>query len=79
MNVICKTLSRRIFLGFACDDGCRLGVESNGADTRSRTPDLLITSQLLYQLSYVGTGWCSFLNEDAKYSQIMGRVQYFFA
>ena len=26
-----------------------------GADTKSRTRDLLITSQLLYQLSYVGT------------------------
>src|SRR5690606_6915897 len=45
------------------------GVEVNGADTRSRTPDLLITSQLLYQLSYVGTGRRSFLSEDAKYSQ----------
>ena len=29
------------------------GVE-NGAGTRSRTRDLLITSQLLYQLSYTG-------------------------
>ncbi len=27
----------------------------NGADTRIRTKDLLITNQLLYQLSYVGT------------------------
>ena len=26
-----------------------------GADTKRRTRDLLITSQLLYQLSYVGT------------------------
>ncbi len=26
----------------------------DGADTKSRTRDLLITSQLLYQLSYVG-------------------------
>lgn len=26
----------------------------SGADTKSRTRDLLITSQLLYQLSYVG-------------------------
>ena len=30
-----------------------LGLEF-GADTRSRTEDLLITSQLLYQLSYAG-------------------------
>ncbi len=29
-------------------------MEKNGAGTRSRTPDLLITSQLLYQLSYAG-------------------------
>ncbi len=26
-----------------------------GADSRNRTGDLLITNQLLYQLSYVGT------------------------
>ncbi len=25
-----------------------------GADERSRTPDLLITNELLYQLSYIG-------------------------
>ena len=29
-------------------------MSKNGAGTRSRTPDLLITSQLLYQLSYAG-------------------------
>ena len=28
--------------------------EVHGADERSRTADLLITNQLLYQLSYVG-------------------------
>ena len=28
----------------------------DGAGTRSRTRDLLITSQLLYQLSYTGKG-----------------------
>ena len=27
---------------------------NTGAGTRSRTPDLLITSQLLYRLSYTG-------------------------
>ena len=33
--------------------------EKNGADERTRTADLLITNQLLYQLSYVGLGpWC---------------------
>jgi hypothetical protein len=26
----------------------------NGADNRSRTYDLLITNELLYQLSYIG-------------------------
>ena len=26
----------------------------NGAGTRNRTPDLMITNQLLYQLSYAG-------------------------
>jgi hypothetical protein len=33
----------------------------NGADTTSRTRDLLITSQLLYQLSYVGTNAAHFM------------------
>ncbi len=28
---------------------------NGGADERSRTPDLLITNQLLYQLSYIST------------------------
>ena len=28
----------------------------SGADSRNRTHDLLITNQLLYQLSYAGTG-----------------------
>ena len=27
----------------------------NGADERNRTVDLLITNELLYQLSYIGT------------------------
>ena len=27
----------------------------NGANEGTRTPDLLITNQLLYQLSYIGT------------------------
>ena len=30
---------------------------NGGAGTKSRTRDLLITSQLLYQLSYTGMGW----------------------
>ena len=36
----------------------------NGADTKSRTRDLLITSQLLYQLSYVGTSGGAFYGLD---------------
>ena len=31
-------------------------VVSDGAGTRIRTADLMITNQLLYQLSYAGTG-----------------------
>ena len=31
-----------------------MGLEMTGADDRSRTDDLLITNQLLYQLSYIG-------------------------
>ena len=34
----------------------RQGHKEDGAGTRSRTRDLLITSQLLYQLSYTGKG-----------------------
>ena len=34
--------------------------ERTGAPTRTRTADLLITNQLLYQLSYRGTGEASF-------------------
>jgi hypothetical protein len=30
------------------------GLKCSGADGRTRTGDLLITNQLLYQLSYVG-------------------------
>lgn len=32
------------------------GLSNGGAGTKSRTRDLLITSQLLYQLSYTGAG-----------------------
>ncbi len=38
-----------------CDQYEKCG-NVNGAGTRSRTRDLLITSQLLYQLSYTGKG-----------------------
>ena len=30
-----------------------------GAGSRTRTDDLLITNQLLYQLSYAGKAWMS--------------------
>ncbi len=36
-----------------------------GAGTRSRTRDLLITSQLLYQLSYTGVMGCEYIASDA--------------
>ena len=34
-------------------------IDLNGAGTKIRTRDLLITNQLLYQLSYTGTGGIS--------------------
>ena len=37
----------------------------SGADTKSRTRDLLITSQLLYQLSYVGTNGAHIMGDMA--------------
>ena len=33
-----------------------------GAPTRTRTADLLITNQLLYQLSYRGTVWANLVS-----------------
>ena len=33
-----------------------VAIRLDGADERTRTADLLITNQLLYQLSYVGRG-----------------------
>src|SRR5262249_7761165 len=44
---------------FRCDAGerslgPRIGNENDGGDGRIRTGDLMITNQLLYQLSYVG-------------------------
>ena len=36
-----------------------------GADTRIRTADLLITNQLLYQLSYVGE-WVTLQTEEIR-------------
>ena len=48
-----------------------------GAGGRTRTPDLLITNQLLYQLSYTSTGTCS---SAAKISLSDGKrfVKHFF-
>jgi hypothetical protein len=40
-----------------------------GADAQTRTADLLITNQLLYQLSYIGTDYRSFLPSLAGYSR----------
>ena len=34
-------------------------IEDCGAGSRTRTDDLLITNQLLYQLSYAGLGVCN--------------------
>ena len=39
------------------NDACvRIRIKMDGAPTRTRTADLLITNQLLYQLSYRGAG-----------------------
>ena len=38
------------------DQYIRYVIDCIGADTKSRTRDLLITNQLLYQLSYAGAG-----------------------
>ena len=46
-----------------------------GAGKRTRTADLLITNQLLYQLSYPGTG--SILPEATSYVNDCGIVSVF--
>ncbi len=38
----------------------------SGADTPNRTEDILITSEMLYQLSYIGTSICSNPCHDKK-------------
>ena len=48
-----KARTRRALWGFH-DTAWHCMKRLDGAGTRSRTRDLLITSQLLYQLSYTG-------------------------
>ena len=48
----------------------------NGAGERTRTPDLLITNQLLYQLSYTSISQC--LNNIAQLFSIVKRFFSFF-
>ncbi len=53
-------LARQIYslIPLATREPHHQGHFANGAGTKSRTRDLLITSQLLYQLSYTGlTKW----------------------
>ena len=58
----------------------RRGVEidelsrDSGAGTRTRTEDLLITNQLLYQLSYAGQAWGSSRSEAAPERQIVAQA-----
>ena len=40
-----------------------------GADEANRTPDLLITNQLLYQLSYISEG--TYSSKKSAYAQIL--------
>ncbi len=46
--------------------------EVSGAGTRSRTRDLLITNQLLYQLSYAGTVGDAMIADTADISSVLG-------
>ena len=49
-------MSLYYFHGYFFGDGYLNPPEDFGADERSRTSDLLITNQLLYQLSYISQG-----------------------
>ena len=48
--------------------------DSIGAGRRTRTPDLLITNQLLYQLSYTGGS-----TEQAYYNTMVEKVKHYFS
>ena len=39
----------------------------SGAGERLRTPDILITSEVLYQLSYTGNNHCLYLSDSIRY------------
>ena len=54
-----------------------LGELLDGAPTRTRTADLLITNQLLYQLSYRGLLVKVLTSEAVDMAKILGRVKYF--
>ena len=54
---------------FCCEDG-----ELSGAPTRTRTADLLITNQLLYQLSYRGIEGVSVANDGGFGNKKICRV-----
>ena len=51
------TSSENVILRATANEACvKIRIKVNGAPTRTRTADLLITNQLLYQLSYRGAG-----------------------
>jgi hypothetical protein len=54
----CKPLNFLAFPGVEpfCETAWYAVKQRSGAGERSRTPDLLITNELLYQLSYTGEG-----------------------
>ena len=43
-----------------------LPLHKNGAENRNRTRNLLITSQLLYQLSYFGIKWWAMRDSNSR-------------
>ena len=51
------------------------GLQGDGAETRNRTADLLITNQLLYRLSYFGVDRA--LGVFYAWTQIPGAREYF--
>ena len=53
----------------------KCGFDFTGADERSRTADLLITNQLLYQLSYVGQFQKTLYNRGVE--QFQGKTNFF--
>ncbi len=52
-------------------------IKRNGAGRETRTPDPLITNQMLYQLSYTGNKSVAIIHYDFVQERILTKIQEF--